>query len=200
MQLWEVGPRLPEGWVSSQLTPLHWPPPQAAKIITYREPDNPEYLEFLQQLKHLARDQFNFTIEDGLVGRGPGTLQCGPPAPPMALCPSPPCSLSPPRIPRSPPLPLPLVSASLLTLGVGRRHGPVQPQNLRSSKSEGRGLSRPTCPAGGEAGVCAEHLVKSISTLFSPVIPPPRLTPALAGHLSALKLPSTLSHLWRALD
>ncbi|XP_059002596.1 atrial natriuretic peptide receptor 1 isoform X2 [Mustela lutreola] len=40
---------------------------QAAKIITYKEPGNPEYLEFLQQLKHLAREQFNFTVEDGLV-------------------------------------------------------------------------------------------------------------------------------------
>ncbi|XP_072503134.1 atrial natriuretic peptide receptor 1 isoform X6 [Notamacropus eugenii] len=40
---------------------------QAAKIITYKEPDNPEYLEFLQQLKDLAQKKFNFTVEDGLV-------------------------------------------------------------------------------------------------------------------------------------
>uniref|UniRef100_A0A2K5PZD0 guanylate cyclase n=1 Tax=Cebus imitator TaxID=2715852 RepID=A0A2K5PZD0_CEBIM len=48
---------------------------QAVKIITYKEPDNPEYLEFLKQLKHLAREKFNFTMEDGLVRRGTGTLQ-----------------------------------------------------------------------------------------------------------------------------
>ncbi|KAF0880534.1 INT3 protein, partial [Crocuta crocuta] len=47
---------------------------QAAKIITYKEPDNPEYLEFLQQLKHLAQEQFNFTLEDGLVSFHDGLL------------------------------------------------------------------------------------------------------------------------------
>uniref|UniRef100_F6VZR7 Guanylate cyclase n=1 Tax=Monodelphis domestica TaxID=13616 RepID=F6VZR7_MONDO len=40
---------------------------QAAKIITYKEPDNPEYLEFLQRLKDLAQKKFNFTVGDGLV-------------------------------------------------------------------------------------------------------------------------------------
>ncbi|XP_027727411.1 atrial natriuretic peptide receptor 1-like isoform X2 [Vombatus ursinus] len=40
---------------------------QAAKIITYKEPDNPEYLEFLQRVKDLAQKKFNFTVEDGLV-------------------------------------------------------------------------------------------------------------------------------------
>ncbi|XP_043820485.1 atrial natriuretic peptide receptor 1 isoform X1 [Dromiciops gliroides] len=40
---------------------------QAAKIITYKEPENPEYLEFLHQLKDLAQKKFNFTVGDGLV-------------------------------------------------------------------------------------------------------------------------------------
>lgn len=82
MQLWEVGTQgTGRTGVSTQLSPLHRPLPQAAKIITYKEPDNPEYLEFLQKLKHLAHEQFNFTMEDGLVGGVPGTLQRGPPAP-----------------------------------------------------------------------------------------------------------------------
>ncbi|XP_057171362.1 atrial natriuretic peptide receptor 1 isoform X2 [Ursus arctos] len=50
---------------------------QAAKIITYKEPDNPEYLEFLQQLKHLAHEQFNFTMEDGLVNTIPASFHDG---------------------------------------------------------------------------------------------------------------------------
>ncbi|XP_039074910.1 atrial natriuretic peptide receptor 1 isoform X2 [Hyaena hyaena] len=50
---------------------------QAAKIITYKEPDNPEYLEFLQQLKHLAQEQFNFTLEDGLVNTIPASFHDG---------------------------------------------------------------------------------------------------------------------------
>uniref|UniRef100_A0A452V4L5 Guanylate cyclase n=1 Tax=Ursus maritimus TaxID=29073 RepID=A0A452V4L5_URSMA len=49
----------------------------AAKIITYKEPDNPEYLEFLQQLKHLAHEQFNFTMEDGLVNTIPASFHDG---------------------------------------------------------------------------------------------------------------------------
>lgn len=57
---------------------LYQPLLQAAKIITYKEPDNPEYSEFLKQLKRVALEQFNFTMEDGLVGGGPGTLQCDP--------------------------------------------------------------------------------------------------------------------------
>ncbi|XP_060057432.1 atrial natriuretic peptide receptor 1 isoform X1 [Erinaceus europaeus] len=50
---------------------------QVAKIITYKEPENPEYLEFLQQLKHLARKQFNFTVEDGLVNTIPASFHDG---------------------------------------------------------------------------------------------------------------------------
>ncbi|KAG8519991.1 Atrial natriuretic peptide receptor 1 [Galemys pyrenaicus] len=50
---------------------------QAAKIITYKEPDNPEYLEFLKQLKHLAQEQFNFTVEDGLVNTIPAAFHDG---------------------------------------------------------------------------------------------------------------------------
>ncbi|XP_023615076.1 atrial natriuretic peptide receptor 1 [Myotis lucifugus] len=50
---------------------------QAAKIITYKEPDNPEYVEFLQQLKHLAHEQFNFTLEDGLVNTIPASFHDG---------------------------------------------------------------------------------------------------------------------------
>ncbi|MBV97365.1 Atrial natriuretic peptide receptor 1, partial [Eschrichtius robustus] len=50
---------------------------QAAKIITYKEPDNPEYLEFLQKLKHLAHEQFNFTMEDGLVNTIPASFHDG---------------------------------------------------------------------------------------------------------------------------
>ncbi|XP_004619297.1 atrial natriuretic peptide receptor 1 [Sorex araneus] len=50
---------------------------QAAKIITYREPENPEYLEFLSQLKHLALEQFNFTVQDGLVNTIPAAFHDG---------------------------------------------------------------------------------------------------------------------------
>ncbi|KAK2495646.1 hypothetical protein MC885_001565 [Smutsia gigantea] len=50
---------------------------QAAKILTYKEPDNPEYLEFLQQLKRVAREQFNFTMEDGLVNTIPASFHDG---------------------------------------------------------------------------------------------------------------------------
>lgn len=39
-------------------------------MITYTEPRNPEYRLFLQQIKHIAQEQFNFTMEDGLVRRG----------------------------------------------------------------------------------------------------------------------------------
>lgn len=97
-----VGPLAPwaGGCVVSQLSPLA-DPPQAAKIITYKEPDNPEYLEFLQQLKHLAQKQFNFSLEDGLVGgvRGPSSTDAS-----SCWCPA--CSLGHLRIPR-PPLPFP---------------------------------------------------------------------------------------------
>lgn len=50
---------------------------QAAKIITYKEPDNPEYLEFLKQLKLLADKKFNFTVEDGLKNIIPASFHDG---------------------------------------------------------------------------------------------------------------------------
>ncbi|XP_055479383.1 atrial natriuretic peptide receptor 1 isoform X2 [Psammomys obesus] len=50
---------------------------RAAKIITYKEPDNPEYLEFLKQLKLLAGKQFNFTVEDGLENIIPASFHDG---------------------------------------------------------------------------------------------------------------------------
>ncbi|XP_046948928.1 atrial natriuretic peptide receptor 1 [Lynx rufus] len=50
---------------------------RAAKIITYKEPDNPEYLQFLQQLKHLAQEKFNFTLEDGLMNTIPASFHDG---------------------------------------------------------------------------------------------------------------------------
>lgn len=56
------------GFTGELASALHQPLPQAAKIITYKEPDNPEYSGFLKQLKLVAREQFNFTMEDGLVG------------------------------------------------------------------------------------------------------------------------------------
>uniref|UniRef100_A0A669E1B1 Guanylate cyclase n=1 Tax=Oreochromis niloticus TaxID=8128 RepID=A0A669E1B1_ORENI len=37
------------------------------KILTYREPQNPEYQEFVQNLKADAKDMFNYTIEDSLM-------------------------------------------------------------------------------------------------------------------------------------
>uniref|UniRef100_A0A669BBC9 Guanylate cyclase n=1 Tax=Oreochromis niloticus TaxID=8128 RepID=A0A669BBC9_ORENI len=40
---------------------------QSVKILTYREPQNPEYQEFVQNLKADAKDMFNYTIEDSLM-------------------------------------------------------------------------------------------------------------------------------------
>ncbi|XP_075763065.1 atrial natriuretic peptide receptor 1 isoform X2 [Pelodiscus sinensis] len=40
---------------------------QAVMIITYKEPENPEYQPFLEQLKQGALSQFNFTLQDGLM-------------------------------------------------------------------------------------------------------------------------------------
>uniref|UniRef100_A0A669CJG0 Guanylate cyclase n=1 Tax=Oreochromis niloticus TaxID=8128 RepID=A0A669CJG0_ORENI len=39
----------------------------SVKILTYREPQNPEYQEFVQNLKADAKDMFNYTIEDSLM-------------------------------------------------------------------------------------------------------------------------------------
>uniref|UniRef100_A0A673A1R8 Guanylate cyclase n=1 Tax=Sphaeramia orbicularis TaxID=375764 RepID=A0A673A1R8_9TELE len=40
---------------------------QSVKILTYREPQNPEYRQFVHDLKTDARRMFNYTIEDSLV-------------------------------------------------------------------------------------------------------------------------------------
>ncbi|XP_030606341.1 atrial natriuretic peptide receptor 1-like isoform X2 [Archocentrus centrarchus] len=37
------------------------------KILTYREPLNPEYQEFVQNLKTDAKEMFNYTVEDSLM-------------------------------------------------------------------------------------------------------------------------------------
>lgn len=41
---------------------------QSVKILTYREPQNPEYKDFVTDLKANAKKMFNFTVEDSLVG------------------------------------------------------------------------------------------------------------------------------------
>ncbi|XP_040899910.1 atrial natriuretic peptide receptor 1-like [Toxotes jaculatrix] len=40
---------------------------QSVKILTYREPQNPEYREFVTNLKADARKMFNYTVEDTLM-------------------------------------------------------------------------------------------------------------------------------------
>ncbi|XP_068586030.1 atrial natriuretic peptide receptor 1 [Cebidichthys violaceus] len=40
---------------------------QSVKILTYREPQNHEYKEFVKDLKTDARNMFNYTIEDSLM-------------------------------------------------------------------------------------------------------------------------------------
>lgn len=37
------------------------------KILTYREPQNPEYREFVNHLKADAKRMFNYTADDSLV-------------------------------------------------------------------------------------------------------------------------------------
>ncbi|NXB58833.1 ANPRA protein, partial [Struthidea cinerea] len=63
-----VGTDTPQAGLSSPSSPLS--PPQAVTIITYKEPENPEYRPFLERLKEEARDHFNFSMKDGLVGLG----------------------------------------------------------------------------------------------------------------------------------
>ena len=46
------------------------PSSQAVTIITYKEPENPEYRPFLARLKEEALAHFNFSMKDGLVGHG----------------------------------------------------------------------------------------------------------------------------------
>uniref|UniRef100_A0A4W5N2V5 Guanylate cyclase n=1 Tax=Hucho hucho TaxID=62062 RepID=A0A4W5N2V5_9TELE len=40
---------------------------QSVKILTYREPQNPEYKDFVRDLKTDAKRMFNFTVEDSLM-------------------------------------------------------------------------------------------------------------------------------------
>ncbi|KAM9415415.1 atrial natriuretic peptide receptor 1-like isoform 2-T4 [Salvelinus alpinus] len=40
---------------------------RSVKILTYKEPQNPEYLEFVSNLKTDALNMFNFTVEDSLT-------------------------------------------------------------------------------------------------------------------------------------
>uniref|UniRef100_A0AAR2JPN4 Guanylate cyclase n=1 Tax=Pygocentrus nattereri TaxID=42514 RepID=A0AAR2JPN4_PYGNA len=40
---------------------------QSVKILTYREPQNPEYKDFVADLKAGAKKMFNFTVEDSLM-------------------------------------------------------------------------------------------------------------------------------------
>ncbi|XP_062897932.1 atrial natriuretic peptide receptor 1-like [Mobula hypostoma] len=49
----------------------------AVMIITYREPENPEYGQFVQDLKHYAAQFFNFTIEDTLMNYIAGSFYDG---------------------------------------------------------------------------------------------------------------------------
>ncbi|XP_051901702.1 LOW QUALITY PROTEIN: atrial natriuretic peptide receptor 1-like [Pristis pectinata] len=49
----------------------------AVMIITYREPENPEYGQFVQDLKHYAAQYFNFTIEDTLMNYIAGSFYDG---------------------------------------------------------------------------------------------------------------------------
>uniref|UniRef100_A0A8C7FYZ0 Guanylate cyclase n=1 Tax=Oncorhynchus kisutch TaxID=8019 RepID=A0A8C7FYZ0_ONCKI len=56
---------------------------QSVKILTYREPQNPEYKDFVRDLKTDAKRMFNFTVEDSLVRGctvcvcvGGGTCNC----------------------------------------------------------------------------------------------------------------------------
>lgn len=60
------GPSSQGGLVGPAAT--HSPPPQAVTIITYKEPENPEYRPFLARLKEEALTHFNFSMKDGLVG------------------------------------------------------------------------------------------------------------------------------------
>ncbi|XP_078390228.1 atrial natriuretic peptide receptor 1-like [Cetorhinus maximus] len=49
----------------------------AVMVITYREPDNPEYNQFVQDLKEYAFRYFNFTIEDTLMNYIAGAFYDG---------------------------------------------------------------------------------------------------------------------------
>lgn len=66
---------------SGGINPCHAPSPshvpQAVMIITYKEPENPEYQPFVQELKTAACTRFNFTMEDSLVGARSGEWSGG---------------------------------------------------------------------------------------------------------------------------
>ncbi|XP_027004959.1 atrial natriuretic peptide receptor 1 isoform X1 [Tachysurus fulvidraco] len=50
---------------------------QSVKILTYREPQNPEYKDFVTDLKANAKKLFNFTVEDSLMNIIPGGFYDG---------------------------------------------------------------------------------------------------------------------------
>ncbi|KAM6972862.1 atrial natriuretic peptide receptor 1 [Aplochiton taeniatus] len=50
---------------------------RSVKILTYREPQNPEYRPFVHNLTHDAKTMFNFTIEDSLVNLIAGSFYDG---------------------------------------------------------------------------------------------------------------------------
>uniref|UniRef100_A0A9J8C7J1 Guanylate cyclase n=1 Tax=Cyprinus carpio carpio TaxID=630221 RepID=A0A9J8C7J1_CYPCA len=47
------------------------------KILTYREPQNPEYKDFVSKLKTDAMDMFNFSVEDSLMNLISGSFHDG---------------------------------------------------------------------------------------------------------------------------
>uniref|UniRef100_A0A4W5R9U9 Guanylate cyclase n=1 Tax=Hucho hucho TaxID=62062 RepID=A0A4W5R9U9_9TELE len=50
---------------------------KSVKILTYKEPQNPEYKEFVSNLKTDAMNMFNFTVEDSLVSEDAGGFYDG---------------------------------------------------------------------------------------------------------------------------
>ncbi|KAF3833391.1 hypothetical protein F7725_024595 [Dissostichus mawsoni] len=44
---------------------------RSVKVLSYMQPQNPEYLEFVETLKTDAKEMFNFTINDSLVKTHP---------------------------------------------------------------------------------------------------------------------------------
>lgn len=54
----------PSGWSSFFTSTFCF---QSVKILTYREPENLEYQEFISSLKTDAKLMFNYTIGDSLV-------------------------------------------------------------------------------------------------------------------------------------
>uniref|UniRef100_A0A8C1NNM9 Guanylate cyclase n=1 Tax=Cyprinus carpio TaxID=7962 RepID=A0A8C1NNM9_CYPCA len=50
---------------------------KSVKILTYREPQNPEYKDFVSKLKMDAMDMFNFSVEDSLMNLISGSFHDG---------------------------------------------------------------------------------------------------------------------------